>query len=91
MKLVSYGNTIICKAVKPKDKMVGRFIIPSRYNDETQLFEIVQFGVKFNNEYSLNIGDKVVITESKDNVLIEHDSEKFFICSPDCLLAIFLS
>lgn len=89
MKLISYGNTVICKVVKPKTQMVGMFIIPAKYNDNTELFEIVEFGKLFNNEYSLNIGDKIVISESKENVLIEHDGEKYFICSPSSAIAVF--
>lgn len=89
-QLISYGNTLLCKAVKPKEKRVGVFYIPSAYNEDTQWFEILSLGQKFNTDYLLNVGDKIVISESRDNVLIEHDGEKYFICSPECVIAVFL-
>ena len=89
MNIQSYGNTIVCKGIKPEDKKIGKFIIPSKYNDDTQLFEIIEFGRKYNKKDNLKIGDKVVISESNDNILVDHDGEKYFICNPNSIIAVF--
>lgn len=87
--MVSYGNSLLCRPLKNEDKYIGVFIIPSKYNDDTELFEIIEFGKLYKNEHSLNIGDKIIITDSKNNVLIDHDNEKYFICDSEAILAVF--